>query len=367
MYIFSAHYPANEIASLVTLYKVFPASFFVYLFIQQIFENLFHARHSSGHCEYSSGQNRQKSRSLWRPENYFRNFALWAVIKDEKVRVGSTFVFLQVHPSLHFSKCWLSDHSPLRLAQRRHAIARGKDESDLLPGWEGMQERRGRWGAGPVAEGLPPPPANHRKTATSAGRIQDAGAMLGLARGWELPAQHLSSPRAPEPGRGGGERGGQARLSREDSNPRAGKATASGSGCSPWVPVIFSCLCILEEWNCVLKSLHRLLLLTLQLKQTNGEHLRAHEPAPGPPQVNPLPPSVLATRQRLFSVAGHPESRLASYYLLTKKNWTSKGACPSKCFAYAFTWCWVALVGGFTYTGPLAHLLSQLWCFQFLL
>lgn len=69
----------------------------------------------------------------------------------------------------------------------------------------------------------------------------------GPRRGWELPAQHLSSPRAPEPGRGGGERRGQARLSREDSNPRAGKATALGSGCSPWVRVIFSCLCILEE------------------------------------------------------------------------------------------------------------------------
>ena len=170
------------------------------------------------------------------------------------MRAGSTSVFLQVHPNLlHFSKCWLNDHSPLRLAQRRHAIARGTDESELLQGWEGVQERRGRWGAGLVAEGLPPPPANHGKTATSAGRIQDAGAMLGLARGWgprrgwELPAQHLSSPRAPEPGPRGGERRGRARLSGEDSNPRAGKATASGSGCSPWVHVIFSCLCILEE------------------------------------------------------------------------------------------------------------------------
>ena len=85
-------------------------------------------------------------------------------------------------------------------------------------------------------------------------------------------AQHSSCPcpRAPEPGGVGG-RWGQTGLGQEGSDLCVGQATASGSWGSAWVSVIFSCWCILEEWNCVLRSFHLLLLLTLGwMRQTEN-------------------------------------------------------------------------------------------------
>lgn len=164
VYTFSARHPLNKISSFFSISSQSFPCLLTYLFIQHT-EGPLHARHCSRRWEYSSEQNKQKSWPLCRFKNYPRNFTIVSNNQGGKSMSQECFCLSPCVPqSFSFWWYWLSDHSLLRSAHRRHGSDQKGSRSSVSVGLgrntdSGMDGEA--WGAGILWESCPhstPPP-----------------------------------------------------------------------------------------------------------------------------------------------------------------------------------------------------------------